>query len=168
MPSRLLTCVLSPQPNCAANPPASRFNFAVASESCSNAAFLSLRLIAVAQASSSVWTTRRIDTAVCSLLNVVCQSNVDLQVHDSANDRILRPRILTGPHVNGLILLDYPTLGADFLDLLHANRLLAFWPLDWRPRPSISCNAVSIANRLVLFGRYQSNGESNLFSSICG
>jgi hypothetical protein len=43
---------------------------AVASVSRSNAAFLSLRLIAVAQASSSVCTTRRIDTAVFSLLNM--------------------------------------------------------------------------------------------------
>ena len=60
----------SHQPNCLNIALARRFNFAVASERRSNASFLSLRLMAVAQATSSMWTTRRMATAVCSLLNM--------------------------------------------------------------------------------------------------
>jgi len=74
----------SRQPNFPISPLAIRLNFALASASWSNDAFLSLRLMAVAQASNSVRTTRRMAVAVCSLRNVSPESSA----HSSVSSKI--------------------------------------------------------------------------------
>jgi hypothetical protein len=85
----------SHQPNCRTSSLARRFSLAVASESWTNAASLSLLLMAVEQASSSVWTTRRMADAVCSLLNEYSRQREHFKV-ENIKRRTPKPFKLAG------------------------------------------------------------------------